>query len=249
MKVYKTIYRLDYPINYSMIDKLGLHADKIAQDAKKMNLDLTFALNLPNHIVTASGHQDEDYFMITVTPQTVTGVIEHYSSCNLNDLHSHPVVQIGGNVIKEINHNNDTVFLRYGLRVLSISSEGLCFESVLKNLAEKNKPQSDSLSSSEFNLTDIAMVLESVSENNDHNTRIQFGPYKQEENSRYFSLKVDKQPIDIGIKEGLIIDADIWQINNKIKDFDLPKYSRYYIYKHQQLIEKITKSTALEVKK
>lgn len=247
MKIYKTIFRLDYPLNYSLIDKLGSHAEAISQEGKKMGLEQKLALNLPGHIVTSSGHQGEDYFMITVTPQTVVGVIEHYSGCDLNSLHNHSVLKIGDSIVKGISGEGETTFLRYGVRVWSITN-GVAFDSVLKHFGVKNNPQSDALNSSGLKLTDIGIVLESVSAENAHNARIQFGPYKQEENPRYFSLKESKDPVTIGIKEGLIIDADVWQSNNKINQFELTKYSKFYVRELEQLIEKIIKNTISEVK-
>lgn len=243
-KVYKTIFRLDYPISFKIIDNLGEYAEFLHSDSlqKAPFVDGKTNIDLTSHRISSTGSVDKDMFSFTLSITSLDAIIEHGVGVDVGSLSKHPVFDLANKLLPRLEKENDVMrFERIGLRTWSIiENDNFKFDRIrdylLSKLTKFNNAIKPNFNSSE----DIGIVLESKSDAGIA-VRISFGPYQIAEQSKYFSLKHDS------IKEGLIFDIDIWETKKEIKGLKFIELTKHYQKKMDSIIEKIKENLLEEL--
>ncbi len=233
MKIFKTIFRLDYPLSFSILDNLGKQLEFIDQNTSIPPYNKTTGnVDLINHSITHSGNINEDIFKIHLSLKSFYGMVEYHQGYKIENLSKHKLFELSDKVIKNLELKRSSNYNRIGIRSwVIIEQERFKFEQILK-LIKKSNSLFDSALTEHFPITnDIAMVFEAKSEELG-NIRLGLGPYKKTEKERYFSLSPE-------IEEGLIMDIDIWQPKISIPNFNLIKLLKENQKVYHKLLKKI----------
>jgi len=239
---FKTIYRLDYPVSFGLVDHLGHYTQLVKEHSEKPAFtDVRSNLNLSNHTVTTAGKCGRDVFRFTLSLQTMNAVIEHEDGTSLSDLSAHPVIKLSDDVLRSLKESSFNKFERIGFRCfVLVQDTKFTFEKLKKHFIENFGEMSSALNRNFDMFEDIGVVFELMnSKNNDH-TKISMGPYKKTEMEKYFSIKPD-------VEEGLIVDIDVWQKKSEIADLNLSKLSRHYFDTIKTTIALINEKTLEKV--
>jgi hypothetical protein len=245
MKCYKSIFRLDYPLSYSIVDGLGHRLQFLLDRSRdKPFLNVKGGISIGNnHSLDHYGQVGNDVFKTYLNPETFNSSIEHYNGIALSDLHNHKVIKLSNELISEKPiQDSNARYKRIGLRTwVIIDDKDLKRESILKYMCKSNKFVTDVIKD-EFNAaSDIATVIESQNESG-AKIRIQLGPYDKSEMRKYFFLS---QKSEVEVEEGLIIDFDFWEERLDVPGFDLSTYCRH----KSKLISSICEKTVQSLKK
>ena len=241
MKIVKYVFRVDYPINYSLIDKLGEYLDYISHLTKKEPYTkVKNGIDVSSHIISSSGFIKEDKFIITLSLESFNGEIEFKDSTNFNDIIKCQLFNLVEDVIEKLKSSNNE-YKRIGLRIYVIdANENFKFDKILKYQLKLNESLISSVSKHIPEFNDIALTLESINDDKE-SIRINIGPYKAKENQKYFKL-------DPKIDEGLIIDLDAWQNKIIIPKFKIIEMIKQKINLYSRILPVISSNLLKELR-
>ena len=227
MKIYKAIFRIDYPISFKIIDSLGSYLDFLSQKLKSKPFS-NFQSNIDflNHSLEAKSKLEEDGICrFVLSPKAIDVLIEFKKGLDIEKLIKNPVSEVYDETIKRVNLEGFSTFDRIGVRLWIVDdSEENKFNELLNYLLKLNNPVNDIFKKNDFPPYDMGIVIDSKNEQG-VNIHMQYGPYQKTEELRYFSLKPE-------IKEGLIMDIDISQDKISIPQFSflnlIKRYQGYF---------------------
>lgn len=249
MKVYKTIFRLDYPLSYGLVDGLGHRLEFLMTNSqnKAPFTEVGGALNLgQQYSLVHHGHYGEhNRFSTTLGPKTFNSNIEHYKGCDLQELHSNALFKLCDKLIADkAILSEESRFDRIGIRLWIIATDPKFTKpNILKYLCAKNDYASSVLKSESFNSDDIAITFESKHDDGTQ-VRVSIGPYSKVEIPKYFTLMVNPE---VEVEEGLMFDIDISDYKIKVPGFNLSTFSRHKIRTIQSICEKTIESFKKEL--
>lgn len=238
IKTFKTIYRIDYPAYYSIMDKFGSYIEMISKNFKNEPFkNFKRAIDIVNLDIISEATINEDPFKMHMSLNVLDAVIEHPQGYDLDIFAKHPLVKLSDDLICKLEEDGLSDYDRIGLRTWILIEDPLyTFDKLLSFFCSKMIPTTNSLSNSFSPTKDIGIVFES--ENSEGvKLRILYGPYKSDEVAKYFSF-------DSPIGEGLIFDIDLFQGKIKMPHFDLTKL----VKKYQDIIIKIVKTIDTDLK-
>jgi hypothetical protein len=212
MNIFKSIIRIDYPLNYSLLDNLGQELEFIQQKTleDKKFINSQGNIDLLNHSIRQSGKYKKDSYSLNLSLRTLDMIIIHSEGVEIEFLQSGKPIKLFGEMIKKLSVKT---FERIGFRFwVIIEHDNYKFDLIKEYISNSNKLFSDTIKKQFTEVSDIALVYESHSEQD--NTRISLGPYQEGEEKKY-----DFQSPNI--KEGLIFDIDLWENKIKTPNFNL----------------------------
>jgi len=234
MKVFKTIFRLDFASSaYKILDKLGEYYELID---KKIN-QKPFSegkgnINPLNHSLTQTAKVADDILTLNLDLRTFNAIIEFQNGKDVDELAKNPLFPLADQIIEKIETEHYPKYKRIGIRSFIIIQRGdFKFEKLRDYIWNCNKIFGEPLTSIYENRYDIGIIFE-ASSNDEEYIRFKLGPYQKKEQAKYFSLKNN-------IEEGLIFDIDNWQSNISIPNLTLVKLIRQHQKTYNDLVKKI----------
>jgi len=221
MKVFKDIFRLDYPISYSLIDRFGEQLEFITQQTSEAPFkNFGGEFDIANHSITAKGQLNEDRTLIKLDVRTFHAVTEHKDGLEIEKVKKYPLFELADKIVERLEIKMVTEYERIGFRSwILVEEDSLKFDNILKYIVNSNNLFNNVVTKHFSDINDISLVIESKT-SDDNYIRINLGPYQEAEVKKYFALTNS-------IKEGLIIDIDIWQVKVKIPGFKLTEFVKY----------------------
>lgn len=232
-KIYKAIFRLDYPISYGIVDHLGEYLEFISNKTdQKPFSESKGTLDMIAHSIVNSCKIGNDVFTLNLSIKAFDAVIEFQNGIDFQKLAKCPLFSLADEVIEKLEEGNRFKYNRIGFRVFLIAEDSkLTFNGLRDIIWNCNTTFGDALKERYTERVDIALVYEAKSKD-DERIRYQCGPYQEKEAAKYFSLKND-------VKEGFIVDIDIWQ--GKVT---LPKLKLVnFINDYQKIYDKMIQNT------
>ncbi len=222
MKLYKTIFRIDYPLSYSILDNLGNNLEFIHIKTKESPFtDATSDFNIAQHRILHRAKINNDSFQIHLSINNLVTSIEYNKGYDINLLAKHPVFELTQQVIEKLDIKTFPHYNRIGLRNwVLIEHNSLIFESILNFMSQSNLCFDEVIKNNFANTNDIAIIFESKNEDNIY-LRVILGPYQKNERIKYFTFEPS-------VNEGLILDVDIWEENISIPGFNLLELTKKY---------------------
>ncbi|MBN1998946.1 hypothetical protein JW935_15410 [candidate division KSB1 bacterium] len=103
MKIFKSIFRFDYPLAYKILDKLGEYLENINNTTKEGPFsDGSGKVDLIQHALSFNAKVNEDVFTLNLNLNTFNAVIEFQNGTEVKTLCKHPLFQFSENIIKKI---------------------------------------------------------------------------------------------------------------------------------------------------
>jgi len=233
-KIYKAIFRLDYPMSYGIVDHLGEYLEFIQNKTDQEPFSKSIGrLNTVSHSISNDCKIGNDVFSLNLSIKSFDAVIEFQNGIDIKKLPKCPLFSLADEVIEKLEEGNRFKYDRIGFRVFLIAENPkFTFKGLLDLIWDCNSIFGDALLKERYTeKEDIALVYEATSKDGEK-IRYQCGPYQEKEATKRFSLKND-------IKEGFIADIDIWQ--SKVT---LPKLKLVsFINDYQKIYDKIIKNT------
>lgn len=233
MKVFKTIFRLDFPLAYKILDKLGEYLELINSRTNQPPFsDGKGNINLLQHALSHTAKVADDAFTLNLDLKTFNAVVEFQGGTDVDTLAKNPLFHFADEVIEKLEGEHSSKYKRIGVRsYIIVQREELNFIKLRDYIWECNKVFGEPLMHS-FNLRhDIGVIFEAKSEDEEY-IRVHLGPYQEREQSKYFALKND-------VKEGLIFDIDIWQPNLSVPQLKLVELLRSHQKTYIELVQNI----------
>lgn len=232
-KIFKTILRLDFPMVYRLYDKLGEYLELTHLiTSEKPFIKGKGELNTLNHSMHNTSKIGEDIFTLNLDLKTFNTVVEFKDGLNISKLNKSPLFSLCSEFIKKLEDDNVIKYSRIGFRsFIVIERPEYKFDKLRDYIWKANQVFGDTLKDIFGQKNDIAIVFESKSDQ-DEDIRLTLGPYQQSETSKYFNLENN-------IKEGLILDVDIWQTKISVPMFNLDKLINRCQKVYSDLIENI----------
>ncbi|MCP4105076.1 MAG: hypothetical protein GY749_06005 [Desulfobacteraceae bacterium] len=230
MKIFKTIFRLDFPPAYRILDKLGEYSELIHTKTDKEPFTKGIGnINLLQHSLSHTSKIGDDTFTINLDLKTFNSVIEFQDGLNIDKLVKVPLFGLADEIIEKLEDAYSSKYNRIGFRSFIISEKKeFNFIKLRDYIWNFNKTFGNALIDHFKEKLGIAISFESKSEN-EENIRFQLGPYQHNERIKYFSLK----------NEGMIFDIDIWQSNISVPKLKSVEIIRNYQKIYKDLVKKI----------
>jgi hypothetical protein len=212
MKNYKTIIRIDYPLNYGLLDNLGQQLEFVHQ--KTLNdKDYTNSqgnVDFTKHSIAQIGNCKKDSYSLNLSLKTIDITINYNNGIELDNLINGKLFKLYGEMLKKI---SVTMFDRIGMRFwIVLENKKFQFENIKNYITKSTSLFSDVFTEQFSGISDVGLVYETFSDH--QNSRVSLGPYKAEEAAKYQFLNPE-------VKEGLILDIDIWESKLKTPEYNI----------------------------
>jgi len=220
MKIYKSIFRVDFPLNYSLMDKLGdeFQFMKSITSVEPYN-NIQGNVDLNSRSIILHGALGKDRFTVNQTLNSFDFIVEYNEAIDFTRLSNHPILEFTDKVIKRIGAACNDTFERIGYRSwIVIEDDKFKFASIKQQFENKNSIFCNYVNELFGVTSDLGIIIE-ASKADGTSIRILTGPYQQKEWIKYFSK-------DIKIVEGLIIDIDIYLAKVQMPNLDIKQFSR-----------------------
>jgi hypothetical protein len=233
MEVFKTIFRLDFPLAYRILDKLGEYLELIhVKTAQAPFSNGKGNVNLVEHSLSYSAKVGDDTFSLNLDTKTFNAVIEYQDGSAVNTLAKHPLFSLADEVIEKLAAEHSSKYKRIGVRsLILLQKDEFDFAKVRDYMWETNNVFGKSVTDLFNKRYDIGVTFEAQSDDEEY-IRVNLGPYHEREIAKYFSLKND-------VKKGFIFDIDIWQGNVSIPQLKLIELVHRYQNIYSELVRKI----------
>lgn len=203
VRVFKTVFRVDFPTKFALLDRIGATADLIQGFVRRDPFkDVSMAVDVVGQSVTATGKMGEHSFRLHQTLASVDGTVE-FTKPGLPLGASVPaLLELAESVVSSI---DVAKFARIGYRAwLLAEGPDLKFQAILNEMNTRAGFLNVALSQVGTS-TDIAYTVEAALRfDGPEHLRLSTGPYRNVEHKKYFSRDPD-------VTEGLILDMDAWQ--------------------------------------
>lgn len=210
---YRSIFRLDYPAQFRLLDSIGEladHVEKISVGRGAGRVSTTY--DVSQHKVTASGELEGYRFVLNLTIKTLDGVVEcPNGGAPLGA--GNPILDHVDELLAKMKVQH---FDRIGYRIWAIAqSPDLTFEAVKARFLNQLifvKEAVDIFG----NTDDVAVVFEASA--GSERLRVATGPYRRGEFKKYFSE-------DPGVECGQIADVDVSQSGVAFPGLSMRKFA------------------------
>lgn len=235
MKIFKSVFRLDYPVNYIIIDHLGEQFDSLISILKKDEYKIIQpTYDVSTHSIRINAEQERFFYNLEITPVSISGDIEYKNGKIIDSSNSEKFFKAVDSVLAKIEILKKWQFDRIGLREFYLAEEinSLAFHSILNKILDSNKKLVLNVNPNKSVVSDVALFLEIDTENGLKNN-VKYGPYRDSEKRRYFRV------IDPMISEGLIIDLDSYLVKYNIPNFKFSEFSKRVQSRAYDIVKKI----------
>lgn len=235
--IYRAIFRIDYPLSYNIMDKLGAQLDFIQQKVVPMKFDATkFDIDPLKHSISFSGQIDKNRYNIRLSLNVLEGTLDFPEGTEIRRISANPLFGLLDQIIENLAIKEGT-YNRIGFRIFVLEiNEKFNFENILKLFKEKLKLFETPITQNFAPVNDAGIVLETLNDDSD-NIRVSVGPYQADEKGKYFIF-------DPQIEEALIFDIDVYQKKIKIPGFKLSEF----IKEKEKAVENIVTVTSNNLK-
>jgi hypothetical protein len=207
-KTYRAIFRLDFPVLHSLLDRQGELTDSISNEIHARIKNITkeeIGVDPALRGIRARIETEEYSFIIQLNLSSCFLDLGCPGGWAINNLAKHPAFIVADKVTNLLSGYGLRRYNRIGMRCYILySSERIVFDRFLDYLLDRNNAISTVVGRTFADPKDIGVTIESRNAD-DISLRVSFGPYTNSELGKYFSFK--DSPIDAG----LIADLDLWQ--------------------------------------
>lgn len=231
MKIYKSIFRVDFPLNFSLMDRLGdeFQFMKSITSVEPYN-GIQGNVDLNSRSIILHGAINKDKFTVNQTLNSFDYIVEYSEPTDISRLSSHPVLEFADKVVKRIGAACNDTFERIGFRSwIIVENENYKFENIKQQIEENNSSYCNLVNELFGKVSDIGLIVEAKGPD-DGSIRINVGPYQHEEWIKYFSK-------DFNVVEGLIFDIDIFHTKIQMPDFDIKQFARNVRKTYERYVE------------
>lgn len=209
VKIFKSIFRVDYQLSYKILDRLGQQLEEIVDRTKdKPFSESRGNIDLLNHAISSHGNIYDGKYILNLSINTFDGTIESSEGFEIDRYCKSPLFKLADDIISELDFKSFKRFNRIGFRsFLIIYGDDIKFDKVLNYFNRVNSPLVNIVEKSFSKVNDAGVILESFSEALG-NLRLSIGPFGEKDQKQFFSE-------ELACKEGIIIDLDWW--NEKIE--------------------------------
>ncbi len=221
IRTYKTIYRVDFPPYWEMLDNMGRLCELLNEETSKAGFERAeLNANIVEHKITGRLRTSSAESQLTLSIKALDCLAEHKKGgSETGSFHSDPVFALADHVIARLQASKVLSFERVGIRSwIVVEREGFGFERIRDHFVKRLSIVGDSIKTSFPETEDIGLVFESRNEEA-VSVRVALGPYSADERAKYFS-------IDHEIGEGLILDVDVRQQKTEIPRFRMTEVSK-----------------------
>jgi hypothetical protein len=238
-KIYKAIFRLDYPLSYSIVDRLGEYCEFINnKTAHEPFAESKGVIEMNRHLIIFDSKINDDRCVLNLDIKSFNSGIDFPKGCDISSLARFPLFSLADEVIEKLEQNSKIKYDRIGFRIfLLIEDEKLKFANLLDYIWDNNVIFTEAFKDHYPQRDDIGLVYEASAKDNEK-IRLSLGPYQKQESKRYFSLEND-------VQEGIIFDIDISQTKINLPKLNLVKF----IHKYQKTYEHFVGYTIEQFKK
>lgn len=235
VKVFKIIFRLDFPLAYRILDKLGEYLEVIKEKTEADPYkDGTGEINLLQHSLSFTSKIKNNIFSLNLNLKTFNSVVEFQDGINISEISKFPLFQFSDEIIEKLENDHNLKYDRIGIRsYIIMKNEEYTFSRLKDYIWNCNETFGVTIENDFEIKNDIGVIFESKSNNNE-NIRVCLGPYQKKEQGKYFSLENN-------IDEGLILDIDIWQSKCVIPKLKISTLINNHQKVYNNLIENIKK--------
>ncbi|HAT1901398.1 TPA: hypothetical protein I8Z61_001260 [Legionella pneumophila] len=207
-------------MSFKLLDHYGEYCEIInSATSQKPYINAKTELNPTQHFVSSTMKYNDDDCRFNLSLQSINTIIEHSKGANVLTLNEHPTLKLADKIIETFDEDSLKKIDRIGFRTWIIFiDKKFTFDKLKETFIENNTFLKKT--SIKNNIDDLAIVFE-TKQNDVEQSRICLGPYRESEFKKYFSVANQ-------IKEGFILDIDIWQKNCEIPKLSLEKNSRHY---------------------
>ncbi len=241
MKIFKSIFRLDFPLAYKILDKLGEYLEIINDKTREKPFSAGKGnVNLLQHSLSHSAKVADDAFTLNLDLKTFNAVIEFQNGHDIDNLAKHPLFHFSDEVIEKLENEHSSKYERIGFRShIIVQRDELNFSTLRDYIWNCNQIFGNPITDLFSKPHDIGVIFEAKKPDESESIRVHLGPYHEREQSKYFVL-------NHAVKEGLIFDIDIWQTNVSIPHLKLVELIRSHQLVYHELVKNI-ESQVLEV--
>ncbi|MEO5331396.1 MAG: hypothetical protein H7839_05180 [Magnetococcus sp. YQC-5] len=219
-KVFKVIFRLDFPIHYSIMDSPGTVLRMLQHEGEEAWSTQSIGQKpLPEYKVQKNG--DENAFSLTVSATSITGLWDTKSLIALKDIHESHVFRLLTKLTDEILKGFEISQLtRCGIRTLFYLPCGTTTKNAWNILSRSIGGNSIDITKNSFGIaTDFGISLEDVF--GEHSGfRVSFGPLAPSQPHQFWELLEYKEG-DHPVHGAIMADVDSFD-----KNFSMP-YSSF----------------------
>jgi hypothetical protein len=239
VRTFKSIYRLDFPPLFRLLDSFGEHLEFVRERASQPpfeNDKTQILLSTDNSNVGARLHVGKDAAAIGLSLKHFDLVVEYEEGVELGHASDHPAVELATHLIKSLAEERIRGIERVGMRhAILVEHEKFQFDALRDHFAKSVTPVNAAVASVFPRLEDFSTTFEACAEDGTH-LRAMVGPYRQEERERRFPLGAK------GITQALIIDLDLWQTKIEMPGFSLATSARNYERMARKVVEKLVET-------
>jgi hypothetical protein len=217
MKVFRTICRVDFPVTFTEIDRLGEHTQTLHERTIAAPFaDVKNNLNILTHSTNSEGKVNGMPFKFNLSPKNLNFTIEYLDGLPIDSIASTPLFDLLAELLPKMAPKR--VYERIGVRSFVLAGgTRLKFRSILDTLMNGLGSLREPLTKG-ATLADVGITVE-VDDRHMRHGRLHFGPYSAGEWVRYF----EHQP-SLAIEEGVIFDIDTSMAKLELPGLDLRKF-------------------------
>lgn len=241
MKVFKAIFRIDYPLCYEIVDNLGKQLQKIHENTQGEPFgQVRNQINQIEHSIKSSGLLGEDRFALNLSMKSFDFIVEFKAGVSLEDLAKNQIFKLSKIVIDGLSSDSFKVFNRIGFRTWTVWDRGgKDFDAIRAYMMGLNKELLPQNGETGFQVTDLGLCVEMKNEE-DVYSRYLVGPYQKTEEGKYFGIEHDPE-------EGVIVDVDVWSSKVEIPGFDMNQHVGTYSSYTKSILDLIVNSISSKI--
>ncbi len=178
MKIYKAIFRLDYPISYKVVDSLGSYLDFITQKLQKkpfknFNNSIDFVL----HALSSQAElEDGSICRFNISIKAIDVLVEYKSGMEIELLSKNAISEVFDEIVKKVTLDGFSNYDRIGIRLWLADDQNVKkFDQILGDLLTFNQSLNNVLQEKQFPPYDIGLILETKNSEG-VNLRLNYGP-------------------------------------------------------------------------
>jgi len=240
-KIYRVIFRLDYPLSYQFLDSLGkvtdfvqTFFDNLPIQEKKVDLDI-----LNRKIDAFCVDKNNNGLLFVVELQTIHGSFDFKNGAEIPQILKFFGVDLIHEMVNQLKLDSLKYFNRFGIRCLYLSDEpAFTFDSINRYILKQEKILSNAFEHSGFSRDDSLIKIVGKKELN--GLGVAYGPYQVSESPKHFGI----QP---SVNEGLIIDIDLFTSKLEAQKIDFKSKMELYLSEIDKLAKSIVSNLEKEI--
>jgi hypothetical protein len=233
VQVFKSIYRLDFPLSFALIDNLGKYAEILHEKTGAVPFERQNTnVNLVEHRVASQVVVGKDVARFNLSLNSFDFVVEYRDGLSLGNAHKHPTVELATELARNLQAAPTNKIQRLGIRHWILIQDPKFTYTHLRNaLVSQLELVKRAVEASFPTVEDVAATFEASAKDGTQ-ARTSLGPYREAERERYFSLPNE-------IEEALIVDIDVWQAKLEIPALSLEAVAKSYERMSRRVVDKL----------